>query len=113
MATLKKDDAAIAEAHGFEFGELPVEDTTRKSKNFDKFTAAADLCIKYPNQWLKLATYPNSAQPYGIATQINNNDRIEFQTPSMPGVFEAKGIRVKSDTDTNSYEVWVRFVPTK
>jgi len=105
---LTKADQEVLEKFNFEVGDPPEPDTTRKSKNYEKFIAAAEFCIAHPGQFVRIGQYANPTQPYNLAKAVNNHERAEFMDWEG-GSFAAIGRRVGVD----DYGVWVKWDPNE
>ena len=78
MPRLNQTDTKVAESFGFAFEEPPAQDGARRSRYDEMWTAAKELCEKFPGQTLKVRSYNNASTAYNDAKGINNGDHRMF-----------------------------------
>jgi len=75
---LNQTDTKVVESYGFEFAEPPEQEGTRRSRYDEMWSAAKELCLKFPGQTLKVRNYNNASTAYNEAKSINNGEHRMF-----------------------------------
>jgi hypothetical protein len=109
MARITKASQEILDTFGFEVGEAPEKDTSRRSKYDDMWEAARNFCESNPGTTIKVRTYTNASAAYSDAKAINNGEHRHFSDGAKWQAVAAKSETDVSEDDKPLHAIWLTY----
>lgn len=111
MARITKASQDILDSFGFEVGEAPEKDTSRRSKYDDMWEAARKFCESNPGVTIKVRTYTNPSAAYNDAKSINNGEHRHFSDGAAWRAVAAKSDNEADVTEDGKplFAIWLTY----
>lgn len=109
MARMTKASQEILDTFGFEVGEAPEKDNSRRSKYDEMWEAARTFCEGNPHTTIKVRTYSNASAAYSDAKAINNGEHRHFKDGAQWQAVAAKSETDTAEDGTHLHALWLTY----